>query len=195
MNAPTMVLIAGPNGSGKSTLYQARIAGRFGGPFINADIIQRDELGDADERAAYAAADIAAERREQHIASGTSFVAETVFSHPSKLDLILRARAAGFLTLVLHVGVEDPEISVVRVAARVQEGGHPVPEDKVRDRYHRSLPLIRRAVMLADVGQVFDNSRLAAPARRCLEFRRGRLFLRKDNLPAWIQAGYIDAAD
>lgn len=190
-----MVLIAGPNGSGKSTLYRTRIAGRFAGPFINADLIQRDELQDLGERAAYAAAKIAAELRDQHIVSGQSFVAETVFSHPSKLDLISKARAAGFMTLVLHVGVNDPDLSVARVAERVQEGGHPVPENKVRGRYHRSLPLIRQAVMLADVGQVFDNSRLAAPARRCLEYRRGRLFWRTETLPPWIQAGYIDDAD
>lgn len=189
-----MVLIAGPNGSGKSTLYQTRIAGRFAGPFINADLIQRDELQDLNEKAAYVAAKIAAELRDQHIASGQSFVAETVFSHPSKLELIRRARAAGFLTLVLHVGVNDPDLSVARVAERVQEAGHPVPEDKVRDRYYRSLPLIRQAVMLADVGQVFDNSRLAVPARRCLEYRRGQLFWRIEILPPWIQAGYIDDA-
>ena len=189
-----MVLIAGPNGSGKSTLYQTRIAGRFAGPFINADLIQRNELQDANEKAAYAAAKLAVKIRDEHIVSGQSFVTETVFSHPSKLDLISRARAAGFLTLVLHVGVNDPDLSVARVAERVQEGGHPVPEDKVRDRYYRSLPLIRQAVMLADVGQVFDNSRLAAPARRCLEYRRGQLFWRIEILPPWIQAGYIDDA-
>lgn len=189
-----MVLIAGPNGSGKSTLYQTRVAGRFGGPFINADIIQRDELGDANEAAAYAAADIAAERRAQHIASGTSFVAETVFSHESKLALIASAREAGFLTLVLHVAVENPDISVARVSERVREGGHPVPENKIRDRYHRSLPLIRQAVMLADVGQVFDNSRIASLPRRCLEYRRGQLFWRSDAMPRWIQEGYIAAS-
>ena len=44
---PTMIVLAGPNGAGKSTLYQTRVAPSFAGPFINADIIQRDELRDA----------------------------------------------------------------------------------------------------------------------------------------------------
>lgn len=39
---PTMILLAGPNGAGKSTLYETRVAPSFAGPFINADIIQRD---------------------------------------------------------------------------------------------------------------------------------------------------------
>ena len=42
----TIILLAGPNGAGKSTLYQTRVAPAFVGPFVNADIIQRDELDD-----------------------------------------------------------------------------------------------------------------------------------------------------
>ncbi|MHA7887264.1 hypothetical protein [Roseicyclus sp.] len=49
---PSLVLLAGPNGAGKSTLYQTRVAPRFAGPFVNADIIQRDELRDPSMEAA-----------------------------------------------------------------------------------------------------------------------------------------------
>ena len=38
----SLVLLAGPNGAGKTTLYQTRVAPSFAGPFINADLIQRD---------------------------------------------------------------------------------------------------------------------------------------------------------
>lgn len=38
------MLLAGPSGEGKSTLCQTRVAPAFAGPFVNADIIQRDEL-------------------------------------------------------------------------------------------------------------------------------------------------------
>lgn len=53
---PTMIVLAGPNGAGKSTLYETRIAPSFAGPFINADIIQRDELRDPSPAASYEAA-------------------------------------------------------------------------------------------------------------------------------------------
>ena len=43
----SLVLLAAPNGAGKTTLYQTRVAPSFAGPFINADLIQRDELRDA----------------------------------------------------------------------------------------------------------------------------------------------------
>ena len=45
---PFLVLLAGPNGSGKTTLYETRIARAFNAPFINADLIQRDELRQVD---------------------------------------------------------------------------------------------------------------------------------------------------
>lgn len=59
----TIILLAGPNGAGKSTLYQTRVAPAFAGPFVNADIIQREELDDTSPEASYATAEIAAERR------------------------------------------------------------------------------------------------------------------------------------
>jgi len=65
---------------------------------------------------------------------------ETVFSHPSKLELIEAARTAGFTVIVMHVDVDTPDLSVARVGARLEEGGHIVPEDKIRARYTRGAP-------------------------------------------------------
>lgn len=61
---PTLFLIAGPNGAGKSTFYDTVLKSRIQAPFINADIIQRDELKNASLEAAYEAAGIADGRRE-----------------------------------------------------------------------------------------------------------------------------------
>jgi len=58
-----MIVLAGPNGAGKSTLYATRVAPGFAGPFINADIIQRNELRDPSPEASYEAARIASSRR------------------------------------------------------------------------------------------------------------------------------------
>ena len=189
---PTMVLLAGPNGAGKSTLYETRVAPGFKGPFINADVIQRDELRDPSMEASYEAARIAAERREAHLAGGKSFATETVFSHPSKLDVIQSARARGFNVIVMHVGVDSPDLSVARVGLRREEGGHGVPEDKVRERYTRGAPLIREAVRLADRGMVFDNSALNTPPAHCLTFTTGRLTEAKPLLPDWVRTVYAD---
>ncbi|WP_375175086.1 zeta toxin family protein [Pseudooceanicola sp.] len=187
---PSLVLIAGPNGAGKSTLYQTRVAPSFAGPFINADIIQRDELRDPSMTASYSAARIAEERRTDLLNTGRSFATETVFSHPSKLDLIERARTKGYLVVVMHVGVDSPDLSVSRVQGRTEEGGHAVPEEKIRTRFERSQPLIREAVLQADRGMVFDNSGLNTPPRQMLVFANGRLVKADPLLPRWILKAY-----
>ncbi|MEO0884051.1 MAG: zeta toxin family protein, partial [Pseudomonadota bacterium] len=104
---PTLIIIAGPNGAGKSTLYETRVAPKIAAPFINADLIQKTELKNARLEAAYEAARIAAERRAQYLKDKKSFVTESVFSHPSKLDLISDAKAAGFRVIVFHVGIDE----------------------------------------------------------------------------------------
>jgi predicted ABC-type ATPase len=189
---PSLVLLAGPNGAGKTTLYQTRVAPSFAGPFINADLIQRDELKDASMEASYRAAEIAAERRTSLLEDRKSFATETVFSHPSKLGVIAEAQAHGYMVIVMHVGVDDPALSVARVGARTAEGGHDVPEQKIRDRYVRGQPLIRLAVLRADRGMVFDNSKLNEPPRRMLLFAAGRLVQAEPMLPDWILSGYAE---
>jgi len=190
---PTMVVLVGPNGAGKSTLYEARVAPSFAGPFINADIIQRDELCDPSPSASYEAAEIASSRRTDYLARGRDFATETVFSHPSKLELINEARNRGFTVIVMHVGVDTPDLSVARVGTRVDEGGHIVPEDKIRTRYARGAPLIRAAILNADRGMVFDNSRLNQSPSHCLSFAKGRLVFALPHLPEWVRSIY--AAD
>jgi len=189
----TMIVFAGPNGAGKSTLYATRVAPSFAGPFIDAVLIQRDDLRDPAMASAYEAARIAAERRSEQLAAGRDFVTETVFSHPLKLELIGQAQAKGYTVIVMHVGVDTAALSVARVGARVEEGAHAVPPDKIAARYERGAPLIRQAVLLADRGMVFDNSRLNTPPAHCLTFARGRLTFARPHVPEWVRAVY--AAD
>lgn len=173
---PLMLVLAGANGSGKSTLYDLVIRPHLPlTPFINADMIQRDEMGEADPKAAYAAAKIAQARRTEALAEGRSFVTETVFSHPSKLDLITQGRAAGHTVLLFHIGLDSADRNVARVALRVTRGGHPVPEDKTRARADRAGPLIAQAARLCDQAFIYDNSVLGRAPMLGLEVRGGRL--------------------
>lgn len=187
-----MFMIAGPNGAGKSTLYETRIKPHTAAPFINADIIQRDELKDPSMSASYKAAEIAEARRREHLKEGKDFVSESTFSHPSKLELIRDAKEAGFRVVVYHVNVRSPDLSVHRVAARVQEGGHNVPETNIRDRYERNQPLIRDAVRHADRGYVYDNSKLNVAPSLVIRFKDGQVTKVADNVPAWARELYRD---
>lgn len=190
---PTLYVLAGPNGAGKSTLFEHVLQHEpvvRTTPFINADLIQRDVLGNDAMNAAYEAARLAEQGRRQLLAAGSSFITESTFSHPSKLELVKAARTAGYRLAVFHVNVAHPDISVSRVAQRVDRGGHPVPEHKIRERYHRNQALIREAILMADAGLVFDNSiRFAGPKRK-VEFRNGQLIDVTLPIPEWVQRLY-----
>lgn len=189
-----MILLAGPNGAGKSTLYEHIVRHKFNAPFINADHIQKQELDDQSMQGAYQAAKIAEQRRQYYLENNLSFVSESTFSHPSKLDLIATAKQADFRVVLYHVNVKTPELSIARVASRVDQGGHNVPEDKIRARYQRNQALIKQAVLGAgaDVGFVYDNSALNQVPELCLTLRHSRVVQRADALPNWVLQLYAE---
>lgn len=153
-------LVVGPNGAGKSTFVRLTLAPRRPGvPFVNADLLAAQRWPDPAEamrRAAEASA-MAHEVREQLLANRREFIAETVASHPSKVDLVARAARAGYYTAV-HVVLVPADLAVHRVARRVQAGGHPVPEEKIRARHQRLGTHVAAMVPLADAVEFYDNS-------------------------------------
>lgn len=151
-------LVVGPNGAGKSRFIEQRLAPLLPSSlFVNADVIAKSRWPEAAEEHSYEAAKIAATIRETLIEQGESFIAETVFSHPSKLALIDHAHECGYV-VVLHVVLVPVDLSVARVAERVVEGGHSVPEDKIRQRFERLWPLVADAIGRSDHATVYDNS-------------------------------------
>lgn len=183
---PTMFIIVGPNGAGKSTLYDKVLSPKLPNtPFLNADIVQRDELKKSDPNASYEAQGVVNNRRDKLISEGKSFAYETVFSHPSKLDIIKDAKAAGHNVVLYHVGIRSADLSVKRVDLRVAKGGHPVPEDKIRGRFERNQPLIREAAKMADRAFVYDNSVLGKKPTLGIEFEQGNVVSIGENLAKW----------
>lgn len=194
-NRPTLHVLAGPNGAGKSTLYETVLKDRLPGvEFVNADLLAWAEFGHPAATLAESqrGQQLADDRRKALMSEGKSLVTESTFSHPSKLELLQEAREKGYELRVYHVNVRSPEISVFRVQSRVEAGGHPVPEDKIRERYVRNQALIREAVRAADRGFVFDNSRLGEPARLAVGFRSGEVVRLNDPVPNWARQLYAD---
>jgi S-adenosylmethionine decarboxylase proenzyme len=151
-------VVAGPNGSGKTSLTDFLKSQDYDfGVYINPDDIANELTGTYDERVRQAQA-LADDRRKKEISLGRSFSFETVFSHPSKLNELEAARKAGFEITLFFVGVDRPEINIERVRARVQLGGHDVPEDRVVARYARTMGLLADIVERADRAVIFDNT-------------------------------------
>jgi predicted ABC-type ATPase len=151
-------LVVGPNGAGKSTLVRLVIQPSWpAAVFVNADEIARRRWGADAEAHAYDAAAIAAATRSRLIARGRPLIAETVFSHPSKLDLVDEALAAGYY-VALHAVLVPEQLAVRRVAYRVRSGGHRVPEEKVRQRYRRLWGQVAIAAARVSSAAFWDNA-------------------------------------
>ena len=185
-------LLGGPNGAGKTTLYERSIRPETGLPFVNADEIARAIAsgGPITREISVEAAMLAARQRDEFIANGTSFVAETVFSHPSKVELVHNAKAAGY-DIRLHVVVIPVELSVLRVQTRVESGGHDVPEDKIRQRHERLWTHVAEAITIADETTVYDNTKASDPHREVARFVEGRLTTEAPDWPAWIPPALV----
>ena len=124
-----------------------------------------------------------------------SFTCETVMSHPGKVDLLEKAQQAGYRTYLYFVATDDPEINVSRVRNRVGLGGHPVPEDKIISRYHRSLALLLEAIKYTNRAYIFDNSTDSVDPQLAwiAEITDGRrLELKTDRIPAWFNKAVIE---
>ena len=188
--SPTAFMLAGPNGAGKSTLYYTVIEPKIKAPFINADLIQKNELQDQSMQGAYDAAKIAEQRRQEHLKDGKSFISESTFSHESKLKLIDEAKDNGFRVIMYHVNVRNADLSVARVENRVKEGGHNVPEEKIRARYERNQALIKQAVLKADYAFVYDNSELNKAPKLSIAMKDGQVTNVGENVPKWAKELY-----
>ncbi len=180
---PVLHLLAGPNGSGKSTLVDRLLAPATHLPSVNADLIAAERWPDAPVEHAYEAARAAADQRNRLMTDRTSFIAETVFSHPSKVDLVSQAVGLGYV-VHLHVMLVPIDLSLNRVAERVRRGGHEVPEAKIRARYERLWPLVVEARATADRTAFYDNSQTQTPFRLVASYERGRQ-IGSASWPAW----------
>lgn len=183
---PLLWCVLGSNGAGKSTYYETRIRPILALEWVNADAIGAARWPSEQSARAYDAARLAAGRRSELIAARTSFATETVFSHPSKLEMLREAKSVGYEVFVTFVGVATSDLAVARVADRHARGGHDVPAAKVRARYERLRPLAVQAVLLADRGFVLDNSSIDVPLRDVLLYERGQPTWRARDLPAWV---------
>lgn len=149
---------------------------------------------ESDEPGYYAAA-LAEVLRRRLLQARATFSFETVMSHTSKVDLMQTALDSGYRTYLYYVATESVEINVSRVQLRVKQGGHDVPEDKIRERYVRSLALLPNAIRASTRAFVFDNSTEHKDRSLVAEFERGStmtLHIESKYVPGWFTLAVLD---
>ena len=106
----------------------------------------------------YSASFIAGYLVDKLMKTGQSFCFETVMSHESKIELFQKAKKYGYRTYLYFIFTRNVELNIQRIKIRARTGGHDVPEDKVRERFGRSMSMLGPAIKVADIAFVIDNS-------------------------------------
>ena len=132
-----IIIIAGPNGAGKTTLARELLPNEANIlTFINADLIAAGLDPLQPERAAFRAGRMMLEMIDACVRRGESFAFETTLSGRGYARMIPRWQERGYWVTLVYLRVSSPERAIARVQQRVQEGGHHVPEDVIRRRFH-----------------------------------------------------------
>jgi predicted ABC-type ATPase len=171
-----------------------------GREFFNPDVATREFLEtvpgmrreEANERAWKAGLRLL----DLSIAHRSDFAFETTLGGNTMTERLGKAADRGIEVRVWYVGLESVEMHVERVRLRVAQGGHDIPETKIRERYDRSRHnLIRLLPKLTEL-KVFDNSAESDPhkgqppePKLLLHWRRGRIVSSHNllQIPAWAK--------
>lgn len=154
--------IAGINGAGKSTLASNPYVRReLGGYVINPDEVAR--LIAFNARIEYRLANLAA----AEITEGEVFDADAVSDKPLAIETVLSsdkflpvleiAESRAIEIGLVFVALKNVEMSLNRIRTRVLAGLHDVPEDRVRQRWPRTLANLKAWAPRVDKLWVFSN--------------------------------------
>jgi predicted ABC-type ATPase len=191
MSAPEFWIVAGPNGAGKTTCAKSEPMFSMlpDVPFLNPDertLAKLQSLGyqgfldspaDVQMRLFFESADEVFADLQQAISKNTPIGVETVLSSDKYCSIVETVREKqGFIGLI-YVALASPFLAKQRVAARVQRGGHGIPEDKIEQRWRRSLDNLPWFACRASAFWVIDNSESNPDTPRLLvaNGKQGRL--------------------
>ena len=157
---PTIYILAGPNGAGKTTF-----ANTFLQPFakcrefLNADLIAAGLSPFAPESQAIRASELLLKRIDELVSARSTFSFETTLAARSYHGSVIQWRRLGYRVILYFIWLPNPELAIKRVAKRVREGGHNIPETVVRRRYARGLAnLADLYIPIVNTTCVFDGA-------------------------------------
>jgi predicted ABC-type ATPase len=157
-----LYIISGPNGAGKTTasmtllpeVWQCR-------EFVNADAIAVGLSPFNPDSMAIEAGKLMLKRIDDLLSQGETFAIETTLAAKSYVNLIRRAKELEYSVSLLFLWLESPENAICRVALRVSEGGHNIPEDVILRRYYAGLNNLFQLFMpIVDYWMLVDNTRI-----------------------------------
>jgi len=154
-----IIIIAGPNGAGKTTFARSFLPQEAQCPrFINADLIAAGLSPFAPEAAAFKAGRLMLAEIAACVRRGDSFAFETTLAGLAYVGRVKQWREQGYHVSLFFLRLPDAEIAIARVAERVRQGGHDIPEAVIRRRFTAGLHNLEHAYQSAvDTWATYDN--------------------------------------
>lgn len=155
-----LYIISGCNGAGKTTASYTVLPEILDcREFVNADEIARGLSPFNPESVAIEAGRLMLQRIEELLGKDVTFSIETTLATKSYINLVRNAQKQGYSVKLLFFWLRNPELAIQRVAERVENGGHNIPEDIIRRRYIAGINNLFRLFMNeVDSWVIFDNS-------------------------------------
>ena len=160
MAGKNLYIIAGCNGAGKTSASVTILPEILNcKEFVNADEIARGISPFNPESVAVEAGRLMLQRIEFLLNGDNSFAIETTLATRSYSNLVQRAHQCGFFVQLLFFWLPSPEYAIERVAQRVREGGHNIPNDVIVRRYFAGTKNLFNIYMpIVDSWMIIDNS-------------------------------------
>lgn len=155
-----LLMIAGPNGAGKTTFSHELIASSsILYEYLNADEIARGLAPLHPEKMALTASKLMIQRLKALIESDKSFAFETTAAGTNYIHHLKRAKEQGYEINLIFLWLDNPQQAIRRVAKRVKQGGHNIPEETIIRRYYAGVKnLLSFYLQIADRALIIDNS-------------------------------------
>jgi predicted ABC-type ATPase len=155
-----IVIIAGPNGAGKTTFAIEFLPNEADCPaFVNADLIAAGIAPFQPEKLAIRAGKLMLEEIKTHVLKGESFAFETTLSGRGYGRMIPEWQAIGYRVKLIFLSLPNVEMAIERVATRVAQGGHDVPEAIIKRRFEAGIRNFNKIYKsLVDAWTLYDNS-------------------------------------
>ena len=193
---PTIIVIGGVNGAGKSSVAGQALRDAGKGYFNPDEATRRiqQEIGCSIDEANSRAWLEGKDRLESAIRNRTDFAFESTLGANTIPRLLKEAADAGLRVIVWFVGLSSPEQHLARVRARVEAGGHDIPEPKIRERWEASRRNIIALLPHLTELRVFDNSAerdpvtgTIPPPLEVLHWHGGKIAARATTVPDWAK--------
>lgn len=156
-----LYILSGCNGAGKTTASFTVLPDMLEcKEFVNADEIAKGLSPFQPEMVAIEAGRIMLKRINDLLELGIDFAFETTLSTRSHVNFIRKAQSKGYFVTLVYFWLSSPELAVERVKIRVIEGGHNIPEEVIRRRYHSGMNNLSELYLpISDYWLIIDNSK------------------------------------